>query len=308
MTFPMISFTGGGLLGYWGALVMSRLDAKRPGWRSTTKFFSGTSTGAILAAGLALGLEPVQLADLYVQKGPAIFSRSWWRRITSPFGGRIAKYGNEGLIQVIKECLAASSVGDVTFRQLRDKAGVHLMTPFIQIDYPIEGVYGCFPCNVPVADTKWDDVSVALAAAASCCEPYYFPTMRLPGVGEVTGGGLLANDPSDAALSKVLNHFPEAEPVMLAFGTGERQVVVPGGNMGLFDWAPHLVTTVLKVSVEATRYRMQERLGERYMLVTPRFNKNHAMDDVGILPEIRRSAEDCDLKPVLDFLDRQWSA
>jgi len=39
---------------------------------------AGTSTGAILAAGLALGLKAANLRDFYLQFGHEIFSKSWW--------------------------------------------------------------------------------------------------------------------------------------------------------------------------------------------------------------------------------------
>src|SRR5579885_997848 len=39
---------------------------------------AGTSTGAILAAGLALGLKAATLRDFYLQFGREIFSKSWW--------------------------------------------------------------------------------------------------------------------------------------------------------------------------------------------------------------------------------------
>lgn len=39
---------------------------------------AGTSTGAILAAGLALGLKAATLRDFYLQFGHEIFSKSWW--------------------------------------------------------------------------------------------------------------------------------------------------------------------------------------------------------------------------------------
>ncbi len=39
---------------------------------------AGTSTGAILAAGLALGLKAATLRDFYLEFGREIFSKSWW--------------------------------------------------------------------------------------------------------------------------------------------------------------------------------------------------------------------------------------
>ncbi len=39
---------------------------------------AGTSTGAILAAGLALGLKAANLRDFYLHFGHEIFSKSWW--------------------------------------------------------------------------------------------------------------------------------------------------------------------------------------------------------------------------------------
>ena len=45
-------------------------------------FVSGCSTGAILAAGLSLGMEVDELRDLYNTSGQRMFKRAgWWQRM-----------------------------------------------------------------------------------------------------------------------------------------------------------------------------------------------------------------------------------
>ena len=71
----------------------------------------GTSTGAILAAGLALGLKAVELRDFYVNFGPAIFKkvflpeRLWHKYPSEPIEERLKSVYGE-----------ATTLGDASLR------------------------------------------------------------------------------------------------------------------------------------------------------------------------------------------------
>ena len=78
----LLSIDGGGLCGLIPAqallLIEQQLDELTGDPQPLCNRFDligGTSTGAILAAGLALGLKAVELRDFYVKFGPGIFSK-----------------------------------------------------------------------------------------------------------------------------------------------------------------------------------------------------------------------------------------
>ena len=67
MTYRILSFDGGGVRGVIPAVVMQRLNE-----------LAGTSTGGLLALGLAYGLPPDTIRHLYESKGKAIFDDTWF--------------------------------------------------------------------------------------------------------------------------------------------------------------------------------------------------------------------------------------
>ena len=81
----LLSIDGGGLAGLIPAEslveIEAQLDALTGESRPLCERFNligGTSTGAILAAGLALGLKAGQLRDFYLRFGKDIFSKVFW--------------------------------------------------------------------------------------------------------------------------------------------------------------------------------------------------------------------------------------
>lgn len=73
MSFKIVSLDGGGIRGILTARLLVQLDAKVPGFLDKTDLFAGTSTGAILALGLAKGMPPNDIVNLYRTQGPTIF-------------------------------------------------------------------------------------------------------------------------------------------------------------------------------------------------------------------------------------------
>ena len=73
--FYILSIDGGGFRGLFAAHLLKRIEeAWQIDWRSRFRLLAGTSTGAILSAGLACGKTAVQLAEFYKTHGEAIFT------------------------------------------------------------------------------------------------------------------------------------------------------------------------------------------------------------------------------------------
>ncbi len=106
----LLAIDGGGLAGLIPAecliAIESQLDQLTGTQKSLCERFDligGTSTGAILAAGLALGLKASDLRDFYLKYGHAIFTKSW-------LPGRIwHKYPSGPLEKHLKEVLGKST-------------------------------------------------------------------------------------------------------------------------------------------------------------------------------------------------------
>ncbi|MCT7952700.1 patatin-like phospholipase family protein [Ancylothrix sp. C2] len=77
----LLSIDGGGIRGIIAAEVLVQMEdalkAHNPKWKSLSNYFdfiSGTSTGSIIAAGLATGMPARKILELYLKEGKNIFS------------------------------------------------------------------------------------------------------------------------------------------------------------------------------------------------------------------------------------------
>lgn len=70
--FNILSLDGGGIRGVLTAALLKHLEDQSP-FLDKIHLFAGTSTGGILALGLAKGLTPAQLIKLYQDNGDKIF-------------------------------------------------------------------------------------------------------------------------------------------------------------------------------------------------------------------------------------------
>ncbi len=72
--FRILSIDGGGTRGVIPATLLDALQ-QTTGQHPTELFdlFAGTSTGGIICIGLAYGLEPAQLVDLYLNQSGKVF-------------------------------------------------------------------------------------------------------------------------------------------------------------------------------------------------------------------------------------------
>src|SRR5437660_1257046 len=74
----ILSIDGGGILGTFPAAVLAEIEQHLDyPIGSYFDLIAGTSTGGIIAIGLAMGLKASELLHLYETKGPAIFGQNY---------------------------------------------------------------------------------------------------------------------------------------------------------------------------------------------------------------------------------------
>ena len=66
MAYRILSLDGGGIRGIITIILMERLLERQPDWLERVDLFAGTSTDGILSLGLASGLKPRELKQLYL--------------------------------------------------------------------------------------------------------------------------------------------------------------------------------------------------------------------------------------------------
>ena len=100
----LLAIDGGGIRGVLSLHILSRIEellikeSKRADYRLADYFdyVAGTSTGGIIAAGIALGMSVAEILDFYVRNGPAMFDKA------SIFQRLQYKYDSEPLAQQLK--------------------------------------------------------------------------------------------------------------------------------------------------------------------------------------------------------------
>ncbi|SMC23110.1 Patatin-like phospholipase [Andreprevotia lacus DSM 23236] len=302
--YRILSLDGGGLRGIIPLVVLKRLDAARPGWRDGINMFAGTSTGALIALGLAKGMTPDALLDIYVNKGGYIFARSLWHEIVT-LGGLIGpKYASHHRGHLSHEMLGDATLGHF----LRD--GGH-KGHVVVASFNAEGskkVHRWRPKifhNLPVAKGDNDAEAVAHEVAMyTSAAPTYFGAHR-----GYIDGGVYANNPSMCALaqtqdSRLQTPIPFDTVHMLSLGTGYSDTCIDGSEQwGVLEWAPKLVSVLTDGVNEVADFQVRQLLGDaRYQRVSAPLQGDVKLDDVNAIPALLRAGEGADITHALQLI------
>jgi predicted patatin/cPLA2 family phospholipase len=230
----ILSIDGGGIRGLVPALILAELEEKTG--RLCSELFDlvgGTSTGAILTAGISIGIPCKEIAKIYIERGEEIFTKnkgSWWKFLINE------KYTNKGLNNVMKEFL-----NDITFKETKVHA---LMTA-----YDIENRQ-----NVVFSSRLSRDIKLLDGAIASACAPTYFEPHLVGGIACIDGGASGMNNPALICLDEAVNSFNDAEdPFLFSLGTGSFEKSIPydkAKNWGVSQWIRPLIDVMMDGSSE----------------------------------------------------------
>ncbi|TWT98224.1 CBASS cGAMP-activated phospholipase [Stieleria varia] len=214
--FYILSIDGGGYRGIFAAHILAKMeDQFGIQWKGTFKLFAGTSTGSILAAGLACGLRAEALLDFYKDHGNIIF-KPRKRALVDPFKLFTSRYSSVELKKLLDEKLGETLLGQVTSP---------LIIPSVDISngkvHVLKSRYDQGFCRDP-------KVRVSDAVLASCSAPTYFDP-RIVDSYELVDGGLWANNPSMVAAidANYRLGIPFENIRVLSIGTGTSRQFYP---------------------------------------------------------------------------------
>lgn len=198
----ILSIDGGGIKGTCPASFLASLEESLP--QPIGRYFdliAGTSTGGILAIGLALGIPAKQLLNLYVEHGPEIFGQqseprgvATWCRSKLMSSKRLfkGKHDETSLRRVLSEVLEGRLISDAKTRLLvpawdADNRSVYIYKtahhPRLKIDY-----------RKPALD----------AAMATAAAPTFFRRHRTVDDVGLLDGGVWANNPTGIAVVEAI--------------------------------------------------------------------------------------------------------
>ncbi len=191
--YKILSFDGGGIRGIVTLTILQRLEQHCPGFIKSADLYAGTSTGGIIALGLAAGKSVTDMLNLYVMNGQKIFDDSWLKDVVH-LGDIIgAQYSQDNLQAILQGIF-----GNMTLGQL----GKKVLIPSFDLDYtdpehPDQHSWSPkFFHNFEGSDSDGSELVVDVALSTSAA-PTYFPSHK-----GYIDGGVLANNPTMAAVAE----------------------------------------------------------------------------------------------------------
>jgi patatin-like phospholipase/acyl hydrolase len=260
--FKILSIDGGGIRGVYPAHILSCIS-ERLGIEPAKYFdmYAGTSTGAIIAAGLACGKPPKLIMDMYKEHGEKIFSPkgSWYPKKVKP--GLHSLYEKRYLSGILENVFKDLRLGEITSP---------LILPATDI---VHGGVHVFKSNYSSSFTRDNDVRVRDAVLASCSAPTYFDPTKV-GAYSLADGGLWANNPSLAAVIDAQYRLNKeiCQLKVLSLGTGLSRSTydadVESKNWGFVNgWeGKKFINFLMSVQAQSIQNYMQLMLSENQLL------------------------------------------
>ncbi len=299
--YRIMTFDGGGIRGVLTATLLKRLNNEFPKFINMTQLFAGTSTGSIIALGLAYGLSPEDLVDFYVRNGKYIFTPRYLEYYRP-------KYDNEHL----KEVLSLVFPKNLRLSDLSHKV---LVPSFRVTGSYSEPYWGpVFYNNLP-GSTNMEELVIDVALASNAA-PIYFPSYK-----NHIDGAVIANNPSTAAIAaargKQRNIKALDNMYLLSIGTGKypQQITADTTKWGAYAWAFYpkpqfpLLDLLFNSDIPVDEFYSSQLLREQYCRLNLEIPKEIGpipLDAYSKTPTLISLANDLDLAMTIKWIKNNW--
>ncbi len=280
--FRILALDGGGLRGTFTAAVLAKWDDMLGcgGGNNLVSHFdlvAGTSTGAILAIGLSLGIKPSKILEFYIEKGSLIFPkdrklRHWLR----------SKHESSTLQALLK-----SVYGD---KNLSEASCCRLVIPTVRAKH---GQAEVIVTPHSPDRTAFREISAVDAALASSAAPTYFDESIWDGpIAPETflDGGVWANNPILPALAEAVRHLkiPLDRIDVLSVGTiSSESDFTESLGKGKAGWAPDSADLFFAAQEHGALVLAESFLGPtRHLRVNQQTPHAIKLDDVAAIQDM----------------------
>ena len=276
----ILSVDGGGNRGILPARILQEIE-KRTQRKAADLFhlMAGTSTGGIIACGLAAGMAGKALGDLYAARGARIFAAFLCSGQQIQANWRGPKYSAEVLDGILNDALGQTS--------LRDVGSTELLIPtyVIELSKP-QMADGVVSTRTPMFFKTW--------AARGMASPrintpmniilrsgmWHGPLLQLLLIFRrrnrelikedtfgVVDGGVFANNPSLCALASAYKLYPGAKFTLVSLGTGslERDITYGAAkHWGDLHWLHPILSILMDGNADSICYQCDQVLRDRH--------------------------------------------
>lgn len=296
-TFNILSFDGGGIRGVLSIKLLEKIQNEILNIVKTSNLISGTSTGSLIALGLAYGINPSEISNMYSKENlEYIFDKSY-SQISRP------KYDNKHL----KEILLSVFPENLKLKDL----GKLVIIPTFYLGDKDNSWKAIFYNNIPNSETEnYRVVDVAMASSAA---PVFFPSYDCH-----IDGGVIATDPSlvsiiysiDKELGKKIDKIR-----LLSFGTGYcyNSINEDTSKWGAIEWVTSkdpnipIITVTLEGNAQISQIFSKKILDNNYYRVNPKMDKNVSIDDTKSIDYLLRLAKEYDIKECVNWINNKWN-
>jgi patatin-like phospholipase/acyl hydrolase len=303
----ILSLSGGGIRGYFSALILEDLEKASP-FLHKVDLFAGTSTGAIIAAFLASGRAKAvsEVAELYRKNAGRIFKRNLQQKVLSVFGLYSSRYNADGLREVLTEYFGDARLGDLP---------KNVLIPAMDLGGDGRPYQAKFFDNFKGNSTDLDIpvVDVLLASAAA---PTYFPShkilFKMLGLRHYVDGGIFCNHPAVAAICAAIDSVGLSADLKdvqcLHVATGYYPENALGwAERGVIGWVQDAISLATE-QYSTMQYQSARLLGERFRCVGTTFKEKIELDDLKAIQKIDQHypATKAQVALAQDYLRKFW--
>jgi hypothetical protein len=281
----ILAIDGGGLRGLIPACVLAGLEAAtgRPA-RETFDFIAGTSTGAVIAAGLVAGVPAADLVRFYVDDAPRLFDGAWWRVVRRLLSGSM--YDTPRL----REMIAARLPAGARSWTINDAPGDLLFTAKGLAD----GHPWYFVKDDPANARRTGALPFVDCVVASAAAPTYFAPWPIAGIGELVDGGVgVAGNPVYQASVEAFSftdRYRPADTVIVSLGTG--RFFGRARPRWLGAWLGWILSELFRSPGEQQTELTQRHYGDAaFHRIDVELDREIGIDDVRSLDELRQIGE-----------------
>ncbi len=303
--YRVLAIDGGGIRGIVTTILLQRI-VSTPGLENffdATDLMAGTSSGGLIALGIAHQVNLAELRDLFVSSGPKIFDDSWLDDLVDLGKLRGADYSITPLRRDLMRLFGSATLGQLKKRVLipsfdLDNEDPHRRTWKPKLFHNFTGRDN---------DRSAPVYKVGLYTSAA---PTYFPS-----VDGYIDGGVYAGNPSMCALAQTQDRRYRPTPsldkiTLFSMGTGTSLQFIKGRShdWGYVQWVKPLLNLMLDGPAGIADYQCQQILDDRYHRLAPAFppGRSVPMDDTTKIPYLIEFAESLPIQKTVKWLKKHW--
>lgn len=301
-SFRILALDAGGVRGIYTAVLLRRLVTEVPELLERIDFFAGSSTGSITSVGLAAGLPPAEIVEIFRAYGQVVLGQSIVQNLGQLVG---AKYDILNLKKLLTPYFGAAIMLDLIKRR-----GKLVLVPAFDLDGRIDNVRTWKPKvfhNFPGADADDGELLVDVIVR-SCATPVFFPSYQ-----GYIDGTVVAVNPSMLALAQALDQRSGGRDLadirMLSISTGYFPRYIGGDehDWGLPRWSWPLVSLMSDGQMGVADFEAGRLLGQRgYFRLAPLLPEAIALDEGNKIPDLIAHAEAVDLTATIAWIRRAF--